>query len=86
VIWLFTRAETIINDNYIIIMILLELINSYTEEALNLPNNKKYIIKSIFKDMPRVSPINRKEISFIIFSKIICAIYLIYKFYNFFNS
>jgi hypothetical protein len=67
-------------------MILLELINSYIEEVLNLPNNKKYVIKSIFKNMPRVSPINRKGTLFITFSKIICVIYLIYKFYDFFDG
>jgi hypothetical protein len=75
-----------INVNYIIIVVFLKLINSYTEEVFNFPNNKKYVIKSIFENMPRISSLSRKGISFITFSKIVCAIHLIYKFYNFFDD
>src|SRR6266498_2133708 len=79
---LFTRTKTIINVNYITIITLLELINSYAEEALNLLNNKKYVVELVFKNISRVSSISREEISFITPLKIIYAIYLIYKSYN----
>jgi len=63
-------------------MTLLELMNSYTEEAFNLPSNKEYVVKPILKNMPRVSPTSREGTPFIIPSKTICAIYLIYKPYD----
>jgi hypothetical protein len=71
-----------INVNYATVVALLESMNSYAEEALNLPSNEEYVVEPVLEDVPRVSPSSREGTPFVTPSKTVCAIHLTHKPYD----
>ena len=68
--------------NYATIVLLLQPMNSDSEAAFRLPNNKEYLLKPVVEDVPRDSPASREGTPFVTPSKPTCAIHLTQKPYD----